>query len=211
MPAARLGYVSWYPADWLLSRTRLRLTPAGRSAYFDILMLCYQSEDGCIEWDLDYLRSLTGVGSKILTGVQRAFNERSTGRWTHPRVQSEIARIRFIQEQASRAGKESGKQRHRTAVERSFNERSTSRAEQSRAEGEKTPLKGGVFSPTKPRQSQRHRPDRPSVGRLGGAPSGSREELPAEDPNDPTGPMPSWFREAAGLPPQDPEDPKAHR
>ena len=132
MAAGRLSHFPMFFRDYLLSKTRLKMTAAQRGAYIDILCLCYDSEDGCIEWDTEYLVALTGTTKEDITTVQRVFNDRSTGveatsngRWTHPRVQAELGRMAAQFESASRGGKSSAAKRLGKGVQRPFNTRST--------------------------------------------------------------------------------------
>lgn len=114
MPASKLSHFPFYFRDYLLSKTRLRFTPSQRGAYIDILCLCYDSDDGYIEWDTDYFVNLTGATKEDITAVQRAFNECSTGvngRWTHPRVLAEREKMTLQHEAAKRAGKVSANKR----------------------------------------------------------------------------------------------------
>ncbi len=110
MPASRLGYIHWYFRDWLLSRTRLRLDPDQCGAYLDILCLMYDSEDGTVEWEPEYLARFTRVPVGRLEAIREIFTTKN-GRLTHPRVQAEIRRI----ERKSDEGRENAKRRWKNA------------------------------------------------------------------------------------------------
>lgn len=211
MPAARLSFFQFYPADWLLSRTRFRLTPSGRAAYFDIICLCYQSEDGCIEWDTDYLTQLTGATPSDLAACQNAMTEHVKGRWTHNRVQVEITRMRRESERAREKANRRWNKEKASSGNAQHGTGNASRAEHSKAEHSKdTPLspseKGGV-SPTENRPAGNQRTARAGSGpaRSDGAhPTGAPKGTPAQ--KQPVKVRPDGIP-IAGKPEMDPRDP----
>ena len=125
-----LPYMQFYPTDYL-SDTQ-HLTTIEHGAYFLLILNYWQR--GCALPDDD--RRLAGITKMT---IEQWLNARSTvveffcvsdGKWTHTRIESDIAKAKSTRKQQSEAGKKSAakrlkKKRILTVVETPFNGRST--------------------------------------------------------------------------------------
>jgi uncharacterized protein YdaU (DUF1376 family) len=125
-----LPYMQFYPTDYL-SDTQ-HLTTIEHGAYFLLILNYWQR--GCPLPDDD--RRLAGIAKMSL---EQWLNARSTvveffcvadGKWTHTRIESDIAKAKSTRKQQSEAGKRSAakrlkKRKNLTVVETPFNGRST--------------------------------------------------------------------------------------
>ena len=105
MPAAKLSYVRWFLRDWFLSKARIKLAPESRMAYCEILWLMYESEDGYVDNDRDYLARFIGCSDEALDAAIALLNPHKSERFSHAKVQQILRSMREDRERKSAAGK----------------------------------------------------------------------------------------------------------
>lgn len=108
----------WYPADWLGSETRARLTQAGRSIYREILDFCWR--DGSVSADHDTLIGLIGCTRREFRAAWQViapkFTERD-GRLYNARVDERRPELVDWREARREAGRRGGKSRSKAQAE----------------------------------------------------------------------------------------------
>lgn len=88
MPAADITWVKWFIRDWFMSRARYKLSPEARLAYLEIIWLMYESDDGHIDADADYLAKATLTSEQAVKEALKLLNPHHAERFTHHKVQS---------------------------------------------------------------------------------------------------------------------------
>lgn len=100
----------WYPADWLGSETRARLTQAGRSIYREMLDFCWK--DGSLSADHATLIGMVGCTRKEFEAAWKVISckfEERDGRLYNERVDQRRPDLMDWREARREAGRKGGK------------------------------------------------------------------------------------------------------